>query len=572
MNEQNEQFDRLWTDYLEGELDADGVAALDSLLLASEDLRNRALDLYGEHRLLGWLLKQDDESQFVAATSNLLHQDAGQFVARVQERVLQKLGRVPDRNSMGACEINLSEIHLLKSRRRIATIAMALGVLVAVGWMGWIAAKNSSPLAKTVPPAVPLPEELALTAFPPTAIALLVNEDRARFASRPNSEPVVFPAGDYELSEGIVHLRFSSGADVVIPAPAQFSIEDGLNIQLTRGTIRAVVPPSAHGFTVGTPDVLYEDLGTEFGITVQPDRDVNEVHIFDGEVDVKSPQGELLASLKYGESARVSQGRIVGSAEPVDPDQFPTPEAIRFGMWKATREALARDPDLLCYFPFETGADETVLKDATGHLDGEIQGARWVTGRWPGKQALLFDRRGDRVTLEIPGEYRQLTIATWLWVDRIDHSLNAIFNTVDWTSEGIHFQFTRQAHPHIGFYGNENYKFPPGTTTRLQVPRGRWCHLCAVINLDEHRADVYLDGTFAHHTPIATSVTHLRPGRCSVGGWINPHGHPESTERSLCGRIDEFTIWKRALTADEVLQCAKKGQPAPENVMSLSAE
>ena len=43
-------------------------------------------------------------------------------------------------------------------------------------------------------------------------------------------------------------------------------------------------------------------------------------------------------------------------------------------------------------------------------LDGRIAGARWVTGRWPGKQALLFDRDGDHVKVEIPGEFRQMTL------------------------------------------------------------------------------------------------------------------------------------------------------------------
>ena len=49
------RFEPLWTDYLEGVLDVDGMAALDALLAADDRLAATAADLYQTHRRLGLL-------------------------------------------------------------------------------------------------------------------------------------------------------------------------------------------------------------------------------------------------------------------------------------------------------------------------------------------------------------------------------------------------------------------------------------------------------------------------------------------------------------------------------------
>ncbi|MFM9194232.1 MAG: hypothetical protein ACKOWG_00525, partial [Planctomycetia bacterium] len=51
----DERFETLWTDYLEGLLDASGMAELDALFAADASLVSRAADLYQTHRRLGLL-------------------------------------------------------------------------------------------------------------------------------------------------------------------------------------------------------------------------------------------------------------------------------------------------------------------------------------------------------------------------------------------------------------------------------------------------------------------------------------------------------------------------------------
>ena len=53
-------------------------------------------------------------------------------------------------------------------------------------------------------------------------------------------------------------------------------------------------------------------------------------------------------------------------------------------------------------------------------LDGAIVGAKRVAGRWPNKGAIEFKRPGDRVRVDIPGEFESLTFACWVKIDSLD--------------------------------------------------------------------------------------------------------------------------------------------------------
>ena len=170
---------------------------------------------------------------------------------------------------------------------------------------------------------------------PPVVVAgpaaILVNEASARFAENRASGDENFAAGSYQLEAGTVHLRFASGAEVVMRSPARFTIIDRMNMALHEGSLRAVVPSSAAGFSVHASDVRYEDLGTEFGVSVGKPGE-SQLHVFEGRVDLKTPQGKLLSSVEVGESVRVTGNRV----EPTKlehPEQFPTAAMIGQEKW-----------------------------------------------------------------------------------------------------------------------------------------------------------------------------------------------------------------------------------------------
>ena len=85
----DERFELLWTDFLEGDLDADGMADLQSLLAQHSHLQERATDLLQTHRLLGVAGQEERASAEVFAREvlNRLPKTGEAFVGVVMRDV-----------------------------------------------------------------------------------------------------------------------------------------------------------------------------------------------------------------------------------------------------------------------------------------------------------------------------------------------------------------------------------------------------------------------------------------------------------------------------------------------------
>lgn len=85
----DESFELLWTDFLEGDLDADGMADLQSLLKQHPDLQARATDLLQTHRLLGFAAQEERTSAelFAREVLNRLPKTGEAFVGAVMREV-----------------------------------------------------------------------------------------------------------------------------------------------------------------------------------------------------------------------------------------------------------------------------------------------------------------------------------------------------------------------------------------------------------------------------------------------------------------------------------------------------
>jgi len=126
----------------------------------------------------------------------------------------------------------------------------------------------------------------ASPAGPPT-VATVIKASGCKWAGStlPTAEGSRIVAGTLELLEGLATLKFDSGAEVVLEAPATLEIIDAMNCRLKRGTLVADVPPTAIGFTVDTKDAKVVDLGTRFGVSAD-DEGKYLVHVIEGLVEV----------------------------------------------------------------------------------------------------------------------------------------------------------------------------------------------------------------------------------------------------------------------------------------------
>ena len=429
-------------------------------------------------------------------------------------------------------------------------IAVAASIVAIVGWI------DRAPSGQQ---AWPQASEEKLASDPTELVlALLVNEAGAAFADGKAPDAVRFEKGSYQLEEGAVHLRFTNGADVVIKAPAAFDIDDSFHVRWHRGDMRATVPPTGHGFTIVTDGVDYEDLGTEFAISVDPSKGINMLHVIAGQVDAKQPGSDkVLSSVTQGQSVKYENG-VLGKAPTPDLRRYPTIKSIGLQKWQQQRASFGKnDADLIGYYPFARSGQlrNEAAKPIAGH--GKIHGARWVSGRWDGKQALLFDRDTDFVELDIPGQYQEMTFSAWVKIDRFEHNQSSIFNSNGWDMGDVHWTIHRHGIMAIGYKGGNVSRLAPLKT----IPSDQWVHIVATLSRESGKSSVYLNGELAGTREMDPRES-IRPGLGRIGNWLMGDRADGAPTRAMRGKMDELAIWKRALTEEEIKGLTKQGRPS----------
>lgn len=424
-------------------------------------------------------------------------------------------------------------------------VATAAAAVLAVFWSDrWLPSEKSPALAK-----VEKPDSIA---------ALLVDKVDAEFAKERGPVGVRFGPGEYELLGGIVHLRFAQGADMILAGPARFRVADAQNVQLLVGKARVIAPSTAKGFTIATRAANYVDLGTEFGLRVDPDGG-SDLYVFDGQVNIADPRsGKVLSEVFEGKSSRYVDG-VAATPPQLQAADFPTPGVIGLKRWEHYEQELRKSPGLIAFYPFRRGAEASVLENGVGEdvmSNGKIVGARWVSGRWQGHGALLFDRDSDCVELEIPGKHEELTIAAWIKVDRLDFELNAILNSDGYKPGGVHFQLNRQGFPRGGVIVEGNFK---DKVVGNAVQLGAWAHVASVISTPTRSQQIYVNGTLVRERQWQKGEG-IRPGPCRIGNWRSDT-KDRLANRAFRGRMDELSIWNRALTQTEIAQMVDAGRP-----------
>lgn len=170
---------------------------------------------------------------------------------------------------------------------------------------------------------------LALAAIPlrqDGSVATLIRAQQCQWAgsSLPTNEGARLKPGMLDLIEGLAVLRFDSGAELVLEAPATLEVLDAMNCKLRRGTLVAEVPPQAKGFSIDTKDAKVIDWGTRFGLSADEDGKYL-VQVLEGLVEVENKDGKPTRKLEKGQ--RVDRG---WSKSQLNPDGGDEPEPSRW--------------------------------------------------------------------------------------------------------------------------------------------------------------------------------------------------------------------------------------------------
>jgi len=206
-----------------------------------------------------------------------------------------------------------------------------------------------------------------------------------------------------DLRAGLAEIVFQSGARVIVEGPAEIEFQGPGRGYLRVGRLAAHVPPEAAGFVVATPNATVTDLGTEFGVAVDP-AGLSEVHAIAGAIQVR-PEGSSETTksreLRAGQGLRIVKGRdgilqlrdISAEAEKFARSLFEP----RAGSAAALRRLAAKHPRLMHHYTFEGATPLERYRDRKGDL--HLTEAVMCGGRGDGTLRLV--RGLDQTTIAV---------------------------------------------------------------------------------------------------------------------------------------------------------------------------
>jgi hypothetical protein len=386
--------------------------------------------------------------------------------------------------------------------------------------------------------------------------------------------------GRFAIESGYAQVEFFCGATVIVEGPAELDLKSATRASVRSGRLRAQVPPAARGFSLEVDDLTVVDLGTEFGLSVSAEG--ANVQVFDGEVELQQTSNENRL-LTAGQSViRSPEGTYTRTA--ATPDSFLNIATLesraqkqqnqRYKHWQAWSRELRSDPRLIVYYAFDQSDEwqrrlSSSLEPANTELDGAIVGANQVSGRWPAKRGLEFKRPGDRVRVQIPGQFGSLTLTAWAKIDSLDRRFNSLFLTDNYNAGEPHWQILETGQLYFsvkptdaGAPGPRDYKALSPSFWKLSLS-GRWIHLAVVYNMESRTITHFVNGNVLSEDIVPPQqVVPTQIGAASIGNWSSPTMSDAGfAVRNLNGSIDEFAMYAAALSADEIRAAFENGKP-----------
>jgi hypothetical protein len=376
------------------------------------------------------------------------------------------------------------------------------------------------------------------------------------------------PKGLLDIRKGTLRLDFYSGARVVLEGPARLDLLSPDLARLDEGKLTADVPPPAEGFTILNGNLRVVDRGTQFGMSVAG-TDNCSVHVFDGEVEL---QGELpeatVRKLFEGDAVSISSGKSTAIA--ADRLSFADPVGMlkaaardteaRWEQWRTKSQSLRKSPGLLAYFDFEDLELSTMslpnrASGAHESSNGSVIGCEKLSGRWDQKSALGFAKTSDRVRFRTEGNSPSITLMAWVRVDSLPLDHNSLLSMAPGEVGEVHWKLDRSGRLLLGLRAAPELEYT--SWERLESPQvvtpnhfGRWMHLATVIDGENRVMRHFLNGNQVAEAPLKRRVP-VKLGLTNLGNFDSVI--PDiGAVRNFNGRIDEFAIFTRALTAREI--------------------
>ena len=453
-------------------------------------------------------------------------------------------------------------------------------------------------------------------------VAILNNAHEAKWldGTQPRlSDPRLRVGRRLAITSGLIEVKYYSGVRVVIEGPAEFFVgrkdeggrmkaEDTKGHPSSRAThkttasrldprklgggsllphpsnagylalgklVARVEDKEAQGFTIDTPSVRVEDLGTEFGVSVT-DEQIVEFHVFSGAVKWarRDASGTLENSRKLvqGEAIRVDSETKRTVSLVAAADRFVQPGDISF--LSRTEESIVRADgvasDLIAHYTFDetTGAtahnragrdDAGMLRTKGGDpfsFDNQASRGKLGVSHKVGSGALRFDP-GDFVdigtSLAMPTE---ITLSAWVKIDGFPspdgsgHRHYVIGRMGPKRNRGTQFYVVADGSLSLIQYVSDRIK--ETATTAGVVTSGHWHHIAATRSASQQK--LYVDGVLRATTRHAGPFDESSIG-AQIGTGFSTPGGPFAN-----GVMDDIRVYHRELGDTEIAALFSQSQ------------
>lgn len=532
-----EEIEKLLAEAGDGQLDEAKAAQLKDLLGRDDELTRRFGLMVTLDRMLALYFSRDEGQKF--------SQDTVQRIRLQQE--------VESGELFASAVVERLERRKRKRRVWLGGIAAAAAALV-LAFIGWN-------------------EKNADEAFPVLA-TIVGSETGADIAGITRG---LVAGNRVVFDEGLLEVEFVTGVTVVLNGPMDFEITGPNSGYLHHGRLVAEIGDErGEGFTIDGASGRLIDLGTKFGVAVEPSGEM-EVHVLEGVVDAETASGSK-TRLKKNEAMRLTgkSSRLLAKA---DKGAFVTelpPKAD--SVQNYVRWSFDEEEGEICH---DTGKGLGDGKSAARfqvdveggegpkRIEGPFSGAIHLGGR-----AYLASR------FEGIGKTQSRSVAFWVRVPK-DFGANEGFGVVSWGSyrtTGTAWQVAINSLEEEGLPGRLRIGTNPKEVVgHTDLRDGKWHHCAVVLYGDaEGRANagthvlLYVDGRLestARKSVLAVNTDLNRQlNRDDHGAWIGRNlayragMSPGRAGKYFRGGLDELVICDWALSHDDVNALMKLNQ------------
>lgn len=341
--------------------------------------------------------------------------------------------------------------------------------------------------------------------------------------------------GWMRLDDGVIEMRFASGATVRVEGPAAFGVDSPLRGFLEFGKVSVHAPDEARDFVVGTATMEVVDLGTRFTMTVDRESGEADVKVVEGLVDLHlegDGTSSRIQSLPAGQSAKVNaKGEVVRiDGKAIDPRHQDGSGLLAH--WKLD----------------DIGDDGHVTDDSGNELHGTLNGNTRASSR-EGKvgRSLELGLQGYvDLSAHIPVLTSTSAYTLTAWVRDAD---DIVFSMSDGTPrDRVQFEL----HGQWLYYGwQEGDVFDHIRACVSDWERGRWYQVA--VSVSGGSVTIYRDGQalIKPHSYGEWLGTRARapidvdhPTHAHLGFLVSNHVHQE---QFLGGQLDDVQFYGRAL-------------------------